>query len=140
MQNRDGLILGVSSGFNALLKLGLLPYGEFRDQDANSPALTQNSIGRYVSCMVQTKVVSRKSPWFSNVNVGDIHTVAVSNSSGRFVAPDETIKSLAANGQIATQYIHFESKAPYHVRSNTNGSMYAIEGVTSPDGRNRENG
>lgn len=135
LQKRDGLILGISSGFNALLRMGLLPYGEFRDQDTNSPALTQNSIGRYVSCMVQTKVVSKKSPWFSNVNVGDIHTVAVSNNNGRFVAPEATIKSLAANGQIATQYVDLEGKATNDIRYNPNGSMYAVEGITSPDGR-----
>ena len=135
LQNRDGLILGISSGFHALLKLGLLPYGEFREQDLNSPTLTQNSIGRYVSCMVQTRIASAKSPWFSNVNVGDIHTIPVSHGDGRFVAPEDMIKALAANGQIATQYVDMEGKATYDIRYNPNGSMYAIEGITSPDGR-----
>ena len=135
LQNRDGLILGISSGFHALLKLGLLPYGEFREQDLNSPTLTQNSIGRYVSCMVQTRIASAKSPWFSNVNVGDIHTIPVSHEDGRFVAPEDMIKALAANGQIATQYVDMEGKATYDIRYNPNGSMYAIEGITSPDGR-----
>ncbi|HOQ06491.1 MAG TPA: phosphoribosylformylglycinamidine synthase, partial [Clostridiales bacterium] len=135
LQNRDGLILGISSGFHALLRLGLLPYGEFREQDSCSPALTQNSIGRYVSCMVQTRIASTKSPWFSNVNVGDIHTIAVSHGEGRFVATEEVIAALAANGQIATQYVDLEGKATYDIRFNPIGSMYAIEGITSPDGR-----
>lgn len=135
LQNRDGLILGISSGFHALLKLGLLPYGEFRTSDANSPALTRNSIGRHVSCMVQTRIVSKKSPWFSNVNLGDIHTIAVSHGEGRFVASDAMIRELAANGQIATQYVDMEGKATYDIKYNPNGSLYAIEGITSPDGR-----
>jgi len=85
--------------------------------------------------MVQTRIASTKSPWFSNVNVGDIHTIAVSHEDGRFVAPEDMIKALAANGQIATQYVDMEGKATYDIRYNPNGSMYAIEGITSPDGR-----
>jgi phosphoribosylformylglycinamidine synthase len=135
LQNRDGLILGVCNGFQALIKLGLLPYGQIREMDADSPTLTFNSIGRHVSCMVETRIASDKSPWFNNVKTGDIHTIAVSHGEGRFVASEEIIKELAANGQIATQYVDTEGKATYDIRYNPNGSMYAIEGITSPDGR-----
>ena len=135
LQNRDGLMLGISSGFHALLKLGLLPYGEFRELDQDSPALTQNTIGRYVSCMAQTRIASTKSPWFSKVRVGDIHTVAISHGEGRFVATEETIRALTANGQIAAQYVDMEGKATYDIRFNPTGSLYAIESITSPDGR-----
>ncbi len=135
IKNRDGLVLGISNGFQALMKLGLLPYGEFREREANSPTLTFNTIGRHVSCMVETRIASNKSPWFSNVETGDIHTVAVSHGEGRFVASEEMIKTLAANGQIASQYVDFEGKATNDIRFNPNGSMFAIEGVTSPDGR-----
>lgn len=135
MNNRDGLILGICNGFQALIKLGLLPYGDIREMSPNSPTLTFNSIGRHVSCMVQTRIVSNKSPWFSNVNVGDIHTIPVSHGEGRFVASESEIASLVENGQIATQYVDLEGKASYDIRYNPNGSMYAIEGITSPDGR-----
>ncbi len=132
---RDGLILGICNGFQALVKLGLLPYGEIREMDAESPTLTFNSIGRHVSCMVRTRIASNKSPWFNNVKVGDMHTIAVSHGEGRFVAPEAAIAKLAANGQIATQYVDLDGKATYDIRYNPNGSMYAIEGITSPDGR-----
>jgi len=135
LQNRDGLILGICNGFQALIKLGLLPYGEIREINSNSPTLTFNSIGRHVSCMVRTRIASNISPWFSNVKVGDIHTIAVSHGEGRFVAPDEVIQALASNGQIATQYVDMDGNATYDIRYNPNGSMYAIEGITSPDGR-----
>jgi len=135
LQNRDGLILGICNGFQALIKLGLLPYGEIREIDSNSPTLTFNSIGRHVSCMVRTRIASNLSPWFNNVKVGDIHTIAVSHGEGRFVAPDEVIQTLARNGQIATQYVDMDGNATYDIRFNPNGSMYAIEGITSPDGR-----
>jgi len=135
IKNRDGLILGICNGFQALIKLGLLPYGEIREMSPESPTLTFNSIGRHVSCMVQTKIVSNKSPWFLNVNVGDIHTIAVSHGEGRFVASESEIARLAVNGQIATQYVDPDGKASYDIRYNPNGSMWAIEGITSPDGR-----
>lgn len=132
---RDGLILGICNGFQALLKMGLLPYGEFRELEAGSPTLTFNSIGRHVSCMVRTRIASDKSPWFSNAKVGDMHVVAISHGEGRFVASERQIAELAANGQIATQYVDFKGEATYDARFNPNGSMYAIEGITSPDGR-----
>jgi phosphoribosylformylglycinamidine synthase len=132
---RDGLILGICNGFQALVKLGLLPYGEIREMDPESPTLTFNSIGRHVSCMVRTRIASNKSPWFNNVKVGDMHTIAVSHGEGRFVAPEAAIAKLAANGQIATQYVDLDGKATYDIRYNPNGSMHAIEGITSPDGR-----
>lgn len=135
LQNRDGLVLGICNGFQALIKLGLLPYGEIKEMDANSPTLTFNSIGRHVSCMVETRITSDKSPWFNNVKTGDIHTIAVSHGEGRFAASEEIIRSLAANGQIATQYVNTEGKATYDIRFNPNGSMYSVEGITSPDGR-----
>ncbi len=135
INNRDGLILGISNGFQALIKLGLLPYGEFRDMSANSPTLTTNSISRHVSCMVQTRIASAKSPWLCNANVGEIHTIAVSHAEGRFVATEAEIAELAINGQIATQYVDLEGRATYDIRYNPNGSMHAIEGITSPDGR-----
>jgi phosphoribosylformylglycinamidine synthase len=135
LENRDGLILGICNGFQALIKLGLLPYGEIREIEAGSPTLTFNSIGRHVSCMVETRIVSDKSPWFNNVKTGDIHTIAVSHGEGRFAASEEMIRKLAANGQIATQYVDTEGRATYDIRFNPNGSIYAIEGITSPDGR-----
>jgi len=135
LKKRDGLMLGICNGFQALIKLGLLPYGEICDLTEESPTLTFNSIGRHVSCMVRTRIASDKSPWFMNVKVGDIHTVAVSHGEGRFVAPEKVIEKLAANGQIATQYVDLDGKASYDIRYNPNGSMLAIEGITSPDGR-----
>ncbi|MGE5614717.1 MAG: phosphoribosylformylglycinamidine synthase, partial [Bacillota bacterium] len=132
---RDGLILGICNGFQALIKMGLLPYGEFRELEPGSPTLTFNTIGRHVSCMVLTRVASDKSPWFSNVKVGDIHVIPISHGEGRFVASEGQIAELAANGQIATQYVDFEGAATYDARFNPNGSMHAIEGITSPDGR-----
>jgi phosphoribosylformylglycinamidine synthase len=135
LHNRDGLVLGICNGFQALIKLGLLPYGEIKEMDADSPTLTFNSIGRHVSCMVETRIASDKSPWFNNVKTGDIHTIAVSHGEGRFAASEEIIRSLAANGQIATQYVDTQGKATYDIRFNPNGSMYSIEGITSPDGR-----
>jgi len=135
LKNRDGLMLGICNGFQALIKLGLVPYGEICDLSADSPTLTFNTIGRHVSCMVTTRIATNKSPWLANVNVGDLHTIAVSHGEGRFVASEEMIKQLAANGQIATQYVDFSGNATYDMRYNPNGSVYAIEGITSPDGR-----
>lgn len=132
---RDGLILGICNGFQALIKLGLVPYGEIRDMEADSPTLTFNSIGRHISCMVRTQVCSNKSPWLSNVNVGDIHTIAVSHGEGRFVAGERDMEIMIKNGQIATQYVDPAGNASYDIAFNPNGSIYAVEGITSPDGR-----
>ncbi len=135
LKNRDGLMLGICNGFQALIKLGLVPYGEIRDLDDNSPTLTFNTLGRHVSCMVRTRIASNKSPWLANVNTGDIHTIAVSHGEGRFIASPEQVAELAANGQIATQYVNLDGNATYDINWNPNGSASAIEGITSPDGR-----
>jgi phosphoribosylformylglycinamidine synthase len=135
INRRDGLILGICNGFQALIKLGLIPYGEIRDIDATSPTLTFNTIGSHVSQMVNTKVTSNLSPWFNNVKLGDIHTVPVSHGEGRFVGTTELIKNLKKNGQIATQYVDVNGNPTYDIRYNPNGSMEAIEAITSPDGR-----
>lgn len=135
IKNRDGLILGICNGFQALIKLGLVPYGEIKDIDENCPTLTFNRIGRHVSCMVNTKIVSNLSPWFSNVNVGDIHKIPVSHGEGRFVANDKLVNNLFKNGQIAAQYVDDKGEATYDIRYNPNGSYHAIEAITSPDGR-----
>lgn len=135
LRQRDGLMLGICNGFQALIKLGLVPYGEIRDLNEDSPTLTFNTIGRHVSCMVNTKVTSTLSPWFNNVNVGDVHTIAVSHGEGRFVANREVLEMMEKNGQIATQYVDTDQNATYDIRFNPNGSFEAIEGITSPDGR-----
>jgi len=135
LKERDGLILGICNGFQALIKLGLVPYGEIRDLTDESPTLTFNTIGRHVSCMVNTRVSSVLSPWFNNLKVGDIHSIAVSHGEGRFVASEEVLKTLEKNGQIATQYVDLDDNASYDIRFNPNGSLEAIEGITSPDGR-----
>ncbi|RCX17136.1 phosphoribosylformylglycinamidine synthase [Anaerobacterium chartisolvens] len=135
LKHRDGLMLGICNGFQALIKLGLVPYGEIRDIDEACPTLTFNTIGRHVSCMVMTKAVSRLSPWMSNVSIGDIHTVPVSHGEGRFAANAEVFALLEKNGQIATQYVDLEGRATYDIRYNPNGSFEAVEGITSPDGR-----
>ncbi len=135
LKNRDGLMLGICNGFQALIKLGLVPYGEIRDLDDNSPTLTFNTLGRHVSCMVRTRIASNKSPWFMNVNTGDVHTIAVSHGEGRFIASPAQITEMAENGQIATQYVNLNSEATYDIAWNPNGSVSAIEGITSPDGR-----
>jgi len=135
LKNRDGLMLGICNGFQALIKLGLVPYGDIRDMNEQSPTLTFNSIGRHASCMVYTRIASNISPWFNNVSTGDIHTIAISHGEGRFVAGAADYESLVKNGQIATQYVDMDGKASSDIRYNPNGSMYAIEGITSPDGR-----
>ncbi len=135
LKNRDGLMLGICNGFQALIKLGLGPYGEIRDMSDNSPTLTFNTIGRHVSCMAKTRIASNKSPWFNNVNTGDIHTIALSHGEGRFIASPEQVAELAKNGQIATQYVNEKGNATYDIAWNPNGSVCAIEGITSPDGR-----
>ena len=135
LNNRDGLMLGICNGFQALVKLGLVPYGEIRDLDADMPTLTFNTIGRHISRMAYTRIASNKSPWLSNVETGDVHTIALSHGEGRFIASDDIIKKLAENGQIATQYVNLNGKATYDSEWNPNGSVAAIEGILSPDGR-----
>ncbi len=135
LKQRDGLILGICNGFQALIKLGLVPYGEIRDIDEDDATLTFNTIGRHVSSMVYTKTVSTLSPWFNNVEAGDIHTISVSHGEGRFVANQRVLEMLEKNGQIATQYVDLKGNATYDYRFNPNGSVEAIEGITSPDGR-----
>lgn len=135
LYQRDGLALGICNGFQALIKLGLLPYGHVQPLKADSPTLTYNTIGRHLSRMVDTKIVSVMSPWFSNVKAGDVHTVAISHGEGRFVASPEQIRELAAKGQIATQYVDLSGKATYDSEYNPNQSVLAVEGITSPDGR-----
>ena len=135
LDNRDGLMCGICNGFQALIKLGLVPYGKIIDTDENCPTLTFNTIGRHQSRIVRTRIASNKSPWLAETNVGDIYNVPISHGEGRFLAPEELIKELARNGQIATQYVDLEGNATSDVHFNPNDSMYAIEGITSPDGR-----
>ncbi len=135
LENRDGLMLGICNGFQALVKLGLVPYGEIRDLTSESPTLTFNNIGRHISQIVTTRVVSNKSPWFTLCQPGEEHAVAVSHGEGRFYAPEAVIKELFANGQVATQYVNAQGIPTMNTPYNPNGSLYAIEGITSPDGR-----
>ncbi|WP_102400233.1 phosphoribosylformylglycinamidine synthase [Haloimpatiens massiliensis] len=135
IKNRDGLMLGICNGFQVLIKLGLVPFGEIKDIDKECPTLTYNKIGRHMSRIVSTKVVSNLSPWFSNVNVGDIHSIPVSHGEGRIVIKEDLAKKLFENGQVATQYVDFNGNPTYDIEFNPNGSSYAIEGITSPDGR-----
>ncbi len=135
LNNRDGLICGICNGFQALIKLGLVPYGKIIDTDENCPTLTFNTIARHQSKIVRTKIVSNKSPWLSLMNVGDVVNVPISHGEGRFLASEQLISRLAENGQIATQYVDFNGNATNDIRFNPNGSMCAIEGITSPDGR-----
>ncbi len=135
LQNRDGLMCGICNGFQALIKLGLVPYGKIIDTDENCPTLTFNTIARHQSRIVRTRVASNKSPWLSLTNVGDVYNVPISHGEGRFLASEELIKELAKNGQIATQYVDLDGNATSDVHFNPNDSMYAIEGITSPDGR-----
>ena len=135
LYEKDGLMLGICNGFQALVKLGLLPYGEIREMDDTMPTLTFNTISRHQSKMVNTKVVSKMSPWFSNVELGETFTVPISHGEGRFIVSKELEEQLIANGQIATQYVDFAGNATYDIDFNPNGSVDAIEGITSPDGR-----
>lgn len=135
LQNRDGLMLGICNGFQALIKLGLVPFGNIQDMQDNSPTLTFNTIARHQSMLVNTRIASNKSPWLYGCEVGDVHTVAISHGEGRFVAPKELIDQLAANGQIATQYVDMTGNPSMDIHYNPNTSMMAIEGITSPDGR-----
>ncbi|AOT69887.1 phosphoribosylformylglycinamidine synthase [Geosporobacter ferrireducens] len=135
LQKRDGLMLGICNGFQALVKLGLLPYGEIFDIHEDCPTLTFNRIGRHASRMVETRVASTLSPWFANLQVGDIHRIAVSHGEGRFVAKAEVLEEMIQRGQIATQYVDPSGNASYDIAYNPNGSVHAVEGITSPDGR-----
>lgn len=135
LKNRDGLMLGICNGFQALVKLGLIPYGEIRDLDLSSPTLTFNKIGRHVARMADVRVASTNSPWMSEVKVGDSFKTAFSHGEGRFFASDAMVDELAKNGQIATQYVDLSGQATYDGAFNINGSVHAIEGVFSPDGR-----
>ncbi len=135
LENRDGLMCGICNGFQALIKLGLVPYGKIIDTDESCPTLTFNRIARHQSRIVRTRIASNRSPWLSKTKVGEIYNVPISHGEGRFLASEELIRNLAANGQIATQYVDFDGNASGDVHFNPNGSMYAIEGITSPDGR-----
>ncbi|NLZ46227.1 MAG: phosphoribosylformylglycinamidine synthase, partial [Clostridiales bacterium] len=135
LKNRDGLMLGICNGFQALIKLGLVPYGEIVDMREDSPTLTFNAIHRHQSKMVNTRISSNKSPWLYNCQVGDIHNIAISHGEGRFVASAEEIARLAENGQIASQYVDFAGNPTLNIQCNPNTSIDAIEGITSPDGR-----
>ncbi|MBE6538699.1 MAG: phosphoribosylformylglycinamidine synthase [Ruminococcaceae bacterium] len=135
LNNRDGLMCGICNGFQALIKLGLVPFGKIIDTDENCPTLTFNTIARHQSKLVRTRIASNKSPWLSATNVGDVYTVPISHGEGRFLASDEVVRTLAANGQIATQYVDFDGNATSDIRFNPNNSAFAIEGITSPDGR-----
>ena len=135
LDNRDGLMAGICNGFQALIKLGLVPYGKIIDTDENCPTLTYNTIGRHQSRIVRTRIASNKSPWLAQTNVGDIYNVPISHGEGRFLASDELVKELAQNGQIATQYVDLKGNVTADVRFNPNNSVFAIEGITSPDGR-----
>lgn len=135
LKKRDGLMLGICNGFQALIKLGLVPFGEIVDMTEESPTLTFNTIARHQSMMVNTRIASNKSPWLYGCEVGDIHTVPISHGEGRFVAPQSLIQRLANNGQIATQYVDLEGNPTMDIRYNPNTSIEAIEGITSPDGR-----
>ncbi len=135
LNNRDGLMCGICNGFQALIKLGLVPYGKIIDTDATCPTLTFNTIARHQSKLVRIRIASNKSPWLRGTKVGDIYTVPISHGEGRFLSDEKLIKELAENGQIATQYVDLEGVPTSDIQYNPNNSMYAIEGITSPDGR-----
>ena len=135
LEKRDGLMCGICNGFQALVKLGLVPYGKIIDTDENCPTLTFNTIGRHQSRIVATRVASNNSPWLTGTKVGDIYNVPISHGEGRFIADEKTLAALATNGQIATQYVDLDGKATDDIHFNPNNSMWAIEGILSPDGR-----
>ena len=135
LEERDGLMLGICNGFQALIKLGLVPFGRIVDTDEACPTLTFNEIGRHQSMLVRTRIASNLSPWLSRCEVGDIHTVAISHGEGRFVGPEALIRDLAAKGQLATQYVDLSGAPSMDTRFNPNASYFAVEGITSPDGR-----
>ena len=135
LEERDGLMAGICNGFQALIKLGLVPYGRITEPDEKAPTLTFNAIGRHQSRLVRTRIASNRSPWLSKTKVGEIYTVPISHGEGRFLASDEVVAALAKNGQIATQYVDLDGKPTYDIAFNPNNSVRAIEGITSPDGR-----
>ncbi|MDK0761821.1 phosphoribosylformylglycinamidine synthase [Clostridium perfringens] len=135
LNERDGLILGICNGFQALIKLGLLPYGKIIDIEEDMATLTYNNINRHMSSIVRTKITSKKSPWFNEVSLGEIHSIPISHGEGRFVAPEDLLKELVENDQIATQYVDLEGNMAMNMPYNPNGSSLAIEGIISRDGR-----
>ena len=135
LEKRDGLMAGICNGFQALIKLGLVPYGKIIDTDENCPTLTFNKIARHQSKLVRTRIASNNSPWLADTKVGDIYTVPISHGEGRFIAPQGLLKELAAKGQIITQYVDLEGNATSDIQFNPNGSDWAVEGIISPDGR-----
>lgn len=135
LKERDGLMCGICNGFQALIKLGLVPFGEIIDTDSSCPTLTFNTIARHQSKIVRTRVCSDKSPWLSKVNVGDVFNVPISHGEGRFIANEDVLGKLIENGQVATQYVDLNGCPTYDIEFNINGSVCAIEGITSPDGR-----
>lgn len=135
LNNRDGLMLGICNGFQALIKLGLVPFGDIVPMDSNCPTLTYNTIGRHQSRIVRTRVASNLSPWLANTQVGDMHTVAISHGEGRFIATPEVMEKLINNGQVATQYVDSNGVPSMSLNVNPNGSIMSVEGITSPDGR-----
>ena len=136
LTNRDGLMLGICNGFQALIKLGLVPYGEIKAVTSeDAPTITYNNIGRHQAKVVTTRIASNKSPWLAGTQVGDLHSISISHGEGKFVANKETFDQLVANGQIATQYVDLDGNATYDIDYNPNGSFYAVEGITSADGR-----
>ena len=136
LTNRDGLMLGICNGFQALIKLGLVPYGEIKPVTSeDAPTITYNNIGRHQAKVVTTRIASNKSPWLAGTQVGDLHSIPISHGEGKFVANKETFDQLVANGQIATQYVDLDGNATYNIDYNPNGSFYAVEGITSADGR-----
>ncbi|HBF4557856.1 phosphoribosylformylglycinamidine synthase [Clostridioides difficile] len=135
LTQKDGLMLGICNGFQVLIKLGLVPYGEIRVPSESAPTLTYNNIGRHQAKIARTRISSNKSPWLVQTNVGDIHNIAISHGEGKFVASEDVMRELIANGQVATQYVDFNNEATYDIEFNPNGSFYAVEGITSADGR-----
>ncbi len=135
LDERDGLIGGICNGFQALIKLGLVPYGQIRDATEDSPTIAGNIINRHQSRMVRTKIISNKSPWLSSCDIGDVHMVAISHGEGRFICREPMLKDLIANGQIATQYVDHSGRPSMDIEFNPSSAMLAIEGITSPDGR-----
>lgn len=135
LTQKDGLMLGICNGFQVLIKLGLVSYGEIRVPSESAPTLTYNNIGRHQAKIARTRISSNKSPWLAQTNVGDIHNIAISHGEGKFVASEDVMRELIANGQVATQYVDFNNEATYDIEFNPNGSFYAVEGITSVDGR-----
>ncbi|MBQ7657133.1 MAG: phosphoribosylformylglycinamidine synthase subunit PurQ, partial [Clostridia bacterium] len=132
---RDGLMLGICNGFQALIKLGLVPYGKITEPSPDAPTLTYNTIGRHQSRLVRTRVASNNSPWLLETSVGDVFTVPISHGEGRFLCSDDVLKTLIENGQVATQYVDLDGQPTDDILFNPNGSIAAIEGILSPDGR-----